>query len=161
VGTYFCQDGKGIVLMMLQAERFWPLFAATVGRGDLLERYPTAAARFEHAAAIRADLVAFFATRPRSDWEDLLRPSECIWGPFQTPADLAGDPQVQANGFLLEAETADGTVTLCANPVQFGGEPPVVRSAACDAGAHTEEVLLEHGCSWDELARWKDAGVIA
>jgi crotonobetainyl-CoA:carnitine CoA-transferase CaiB-like acyl-CoA transferase len=90
-----------------------------------------------------------------------MRSSECIWGPFQSPADLAADPQVQANGYLLDAETADGPVRLCANPVQFDGEPPVVRSPAPDAGAHTEEVLLEHGCSWEELARWKDAGVIS
>jgi len=160
VGTYFCQDGKGLVLMMLQAERFWPLFAATVGRDDLLTRYPTAEARFKAAAAIREELVGFFSTQPRAHWEARLRASECIWGPFQTPAELADDPQVQANGFLLQADTADGPVRLCANPVQFDGQPPAVRSAACDAGAHTEEVLLEHGCSWEDLERWKQAGVI-
>ena len=102
-----------------------------------------------------------FKIIPRAEWEAMLRPSECIWGPYQTPAELADDPQVQANGFLMQAETGDGAVTLCANPVQFAGEPPAVRSAACDAGAHTEEVLLEHGCSWDDIARWKEAGVIA
>jgi crotonobetainyl-CoA:carnitine CoA-transferase CaiB-like acyl-CoA transferase len=68
---------------------------------------------------------------------------------------------VQANGYLLEARTTDGPVRLCANPVQFGGEPPAVRSAAADAGAHTEEVLLEHGCTWEDVARWKEAGVIS
>ena len=161
VGTYFCQDGKGLVLMMLQAERFWPIFTATVGRADIMERYPTAETRFAAASDLRAELVQFFATRPRTEWEAMLRASECIWGPYQTPAELADDPQVQANGFLLRAETGDGAVTLCANPVQFAGEPPVVRSPACDAGAHTEEVLLEHGCSWDDIARWKEAGVIA
>jgi crotonobetainyl-CoA:carnitine CoA-transferase CaiB-like acyl-CoA transferase len=161
VGTYFCEDGKGLVLMMLQAERFWPLFAATVGRRDLLERHPSPEARFRNAGAIREELAAFFATAPRAVWEEKLRASECIWGPFQTPEDLADDPQVRANGYLLEAETSDGPVRLCANPVQFGGEPPVVRSAASDAGAHTEEVLLEHGCTWEEVARWKEAGVIS
>ena len=161
VGTYFCRDGKGLVLMMLQAERFWPIFTTTVGRADIMERYPTAEARFSAASDLRAELAQFFATRPRAEWEEMLRASECIWGPYQTPAELADDPQVQANGFLLQAETGDGEVTLCANPVQFAGEPPVVRSPACDAGAHTEEVLLEHGCSWDDIARWKEAGVIA
>jgi crotonobetainyl-CoA:carnitine CoA-transferase CaiB-like acyl-CoA transferase len=161
VGTYFCADGKGVVLMMLQAERFWPIFVATVGRQDLLERYPSAQARFEHANAIRADLVEFFRTRPRAEWEERLRASECIWGPFQTPADLADDPQVQANGYLIPAETPEGPMRLCANPVQFDGEPPALRSTAPDAGAHTEEVLLEHGCTWEELARWKEAGVIS
>ena len=104
---------------------------------------------------------ALFATEPRSHWEARLRASECIWGPFQTPADLADDPQVQANGYLLAAETGEGPVRLCANPVQFGGEPPAVRLPACDAGAHTEEVLLEHGYGWDDLARWKESGVVS
>jgi crotonobetainyl-CoA:carnitine CoA-transferase CaiB-like acyl-CoA transferase len=161
VGTYFCEDGKGLVLMMLQAERFWPIFTAAVGREDLLVRYPSPEARFKAAPAIREELTAFFKTRPRAHWEARLRPSECIWGPFQSPADLADDPQVQANGFLLDAETPDGPMKLCTNPVQFGGEPPALRSTAPDAGAHTEEVLLEHGCSWDDLARWKASGVIS
>ena len=161
VGTYFCADGKGLVLMMLQAERFWPIFTAAVDRPDFLTRYDSAEARFRAATTIREELAAFFATEPRAHWEERLRASECIWGPFQTPAELADDPQVQANGFLLDAETADGPMKLCANPVQFGGEPPALRSTATDAGVHTEEVLLEHGCSWEELARWKEAGVIS
>ena len=161
VGTYACQDGKGLVLMMLQAERFWPIFAKTVGREDLLERYPTAEARFANAGAIRAELAEHFATRPRPEWEAMLRASECIWGPFQTPAELADDPQVRANGYFLYAPTSDGPVRVCANPVQFAGQPPALRSPAAEAGAHTEEVLLELGCSWDEIGRWKERGIIS
>ena len=161
VGTYFCADGKGLVLMMLQAERFWPTFAATVGRPDLLARYPTPEARRDQAAAIREELAVLFATRPRAAWEDMLRASDCIWGPFQTPLDLPADPQVNANGYLLSSPTADGDVRVCANPVQFGGAAPAVRSPAQDAGAQTEEVLLELGFGWDDIGRWKDAGVIS
>ena len=50
---------------------------------------------------------------------------------------------------------------VCANPVQFGGEAPAVRSPAQDAGAQTEEVLLELDCTWDDIGRWKEAGVIS
>lgn len=161
VGTYYCQDGKGIVLMMLQGERFWPLFAKTVGRADLLERHPTPEARQANRDAITTELRAHFATRPRAEWEQVLRASECIWGPLQTPLDLPDDPQVQANGYLLESPTADGTVRVCANPVQFDGQPPAVRAPAQDAGAQTEEILLELGCSWDDIGRLKDAGVVS
>jgi crotonobetainyl-CoA:carnitine CoA-transferase CaiB-like acyl-CoA transferase len=160
VGTYACQDGRSLVLMMLQSERFWPLFAATLGRSDLLERYPTPEIRREQAAAIRAELAAHFATRPRAHWIGLLAPSECIWGPFQSPLDLPDDPQVAANGYLLDAPTPDGPVRVCANPVQFGGEPPVVDRPAQDAGAQTEEILLELGLGWDDIAALKDRGVI-
>ncbi len=162
VGTHRCADGKLLVLMMLQAERFWPEFAAAVGRPDLLATYPTPEARRDGAAARRAELGRLFVTAPRADWEARLRPSGCIWGPLQAPLDLPDDPQVRANGYLLETPGADGApLRLCASPVQFGGEPPTVRSPACEAGAHTEEVLLELGCGWEEIARLKDAGVVS
>ncbi len=161
VGNYQCADGKWIVLMMLQSERFWPLFAETIGRQDILERHPTPQSRQDNRATIADEIARHFATRPRAEWEAVLRASECIWGPLQSPIDLPDDPQVQANGYLLESPSPDGPVRVCANPVQFDGVPPTVARGAQDAGAQTEEVLLELGCTWEEIGAWKDAGVIA
>jgi crotonobetainyl-CoA:carnitine CoA-transferase CaiB-like acyl-CoA transferase len=161
VGNYRCADGKWLTLMMLQAERFWPLFARTVGREDLLERYPTPEARQSGRQEIADELARHFATRPRAEWAAILRASECIWGPLQSPIELPDDPQVQANGYLLDSPAPDGSVRVCANPVQFGGEPPHVTRPAQDAGAQTEEVLLELGATWEEIGAWKEAGVIA
>ncbi len=161
VGTYYCQDGKPLVLMMLQGERFWPHFADTVGRHDLLERYATAEARQQHREELAAELRAHFATQPRAAWERLLRASDCIWGPLQTPLDLANDPQVEANGYLLDSPSPEGTVRVCANPVQFDGTPPTVRLPAQDTGAQTEEILLALGYGWEDIARLKEAGVVS
>jgi crotonobetainyl-CoA:carnitine CoA-transferase CaiB-like acyl-CoA transferase len=162
VGNYRCADDKWLVLMMLQSERFWPHFAATIERPDLLERWPTPEARRDGRQEIADELTRYFATRPRADWAARLTASECIWGPLQTPLELADDPQVQANGYLLQSPAPDGTtVRVCANPVQFGGAPPTVARGAQDAGAQTEDVLLELGCSWDEIGRLKEAGVVS
>jgi formyl-CoA transferase len=44
--------------------------------------------------------------------------------------------------------------------VKFGATPAHVASAAPELGQHTEEVLLDAGYQWDDIARFKDAGVL-
>src|SRR5947199_383272 len=61
VGNYRCADGKWLVLMMLQAERFWLHFAETIGRPDLLQRWPTAEARQMNRQEIADELGRIFA----------------------------------------------------------------------------------------------------
>src|SRR5882672_117243 len=90
VGNYVCQDGKTIVLR------------------DLLERYPTPAARQEKRQEMAEELTHHFATRSRDEWARILRASECIWAPLQSPLDLPQDPQVEANGYLLESPAPEG-----------------------------------------------------
>ena len=44
-------------------------------------------------------------------------------------------------------------------PIHVGGMPPRVDRAP-NLGEHTEEILLELGYSWDEIANFKDKRVI-
>jgi crotonobetainyl-CoA:carnitine CoA-transferase CaiB-like acyl-CoA transferase len=163
VSTYFSSDGKGIVLMMLQSERFWPIFARAVGREDILAdaRFDTAEKRQREAAAIVELLKTVFATRPRSEWAAMLNASECIWAPLQSPAEIPNDPQVIENQYTLGFEhPAHGQFRVSASPVQFGNQAPEVRRAAAELGADTEQVLLELGYTWEELAALKENAAI-
>lgn len=163
VHTYFAQDGKGIVLMMLQSERFWPIAARTLGCEHLLDdpRFDTAEKRRAESAALTESLKALFATRPRAEWAARLNDSECIWAPLQSPAEIPADPQVIANGYVQEFEhPTHGRFRVTASPVQFGNEAPAIRGAAPELGADTERTLLELGYTWEELAALKDAGAI-
>ena len=45
------------------------------------------------------------------------------------------------------------------SPVQFDGTPNVPRRGP-EHGEHTEEVLLELGLTWDDLAGLKERGVV-
>ena len=70
------------------------------------------------------------------------------------------DPQVIANGYVLEVRRDDGeTFPLVANPVQFDETPPTL-VAAPEHGQHTEEILLELGLDWDQIIAHKEAGAI-
>ncbi len=163
VNTYWSSDGKGVVLMMLQGDRFWPLFCRAVHRDDLLQdpRFNPPEQRQQNGPALVEELKAMFATKARAEWAALLNASECIWAPVQSPKEVTEDPQVTANGYLMNFEHPSfGPFRVAASPIQFGGEPPEVRSAAPDAGAHTEEVLLELGYDWEALGRLKETGVI-
>jgi crotonobetainyl-CoA:carnitine CoA-transferase CaiB-like acyl-CoA transferase len=164
VANYPCADGKVLVLMMLQHDRFWPIFCAAVRRPDLLDdaRFNPDGERARNREALLEELRALFRSEPRAHWAKLLNESECIWGPLQTPLEVVDDPQVAANGYILDVDHPEhGRLRVCASPVQFNGEPPTIRSHAPECGADTEAVLLDLGCSWEDLAAWKQQGVIS
>ena len=52
-----------------------------------------------------------------------------------------------------------GRFALVADPVQFDETPPDLAPSP-EMGQHTEEVLLELGLSWEEIAAHKQAGAI-
>jgi crotonobetainyl-CoA:carnitine CoA-transferase CaiB-like acyl-CoA transferase len=103
-----------------------------------------------------------FAGHPRAHWAERLNASECIWAPVQSPAEVPDDPQVQANDYILSFDhPSHGPFRLAANPVQFDSQAPEVRRAAPELGADTENVLLEIGYTWEEIAALKEAEAIS
>ena len=160
---YRAGDGRWLFLVMPQSAPYWSGFCKAIGRKDL-EKDPsfgTTGGRWRNGAALVAILEEVFARRPRAEWGRLLDEHGCIWGLVQTPGDIDTDPQVWANGFLTTADhPAQGEIKLIASPVRFSTTPASVRSTAPQLGEHTEEVLLEHGYTWEDLTRFKDAGAI-
>ena len=47
------------------------------------------------------------------------------------------------------------------NPMRLSKTPAAIRMAAPEFNQHTEEVLLEVGLTWDQIAKLKEKGVIA
>jgi crotonobetainyl-CoA:carnitine CoA-transferase CaiB-like acyl-CoA transferase len=83
-----------------------------------------------------------------------------VWAPVQAASELYDDPQVQPNGYIVDVERADGvTFPLVANPVAFDEEAYSLR-AAPEHGQHTEELLLEVGCTWEDIGRYKETGAV-
>ena len=162
VGVYRTQDHRFVSLVMLESDRFWPDFCDHLGHPELATdlRFSSAAARFEHRRECRQAIAEIFERASLSEWRTRLETLKGVWAPVQTARELHDDGQVAANGYLPTVEADDGSaVGLVANPVQFDESPPELRRAP-DHGQHTEEVLLELGLSWEELAELKEAGAI-
>jgi crotonobetainyl-CoA:carnitine CoA-transferase CaiB-like acyl-CoA transferase len=163
VNSYRTKDGRWLFLNMLQPDRFWPDLCRRLGRDDLVtdERYANGMARFQNRGECVQELDAIFAQRTLSEWREILADAEGVWAPMQSARELHEDAQARANGYLPEVHRADGShFTLVANPVQFDATSPTLRPAP-DLGQHTEEVLLDLGLTWDDLAKHKEAGAIS
>ena len=162
---YRCQDGKWICLGMVQSDRHWANFCRAVGREDLAtdERCSDMFKRASISRELIAALDETFATRPRDEWLKLLRErGNFAIAPVNTYLDLADDPQVLANEYIVEYEhPAFGSTKTLGLPITLGETPGGIKLPAPKWGQHTEEVLMEMGgLSWEEIVLLKEEEVI-
>jgi crotonobetainyl-CoA:carnitine CoA-transferase CaiB-like acyl-CoA transferase len=162
VGAYRTGDGRHIQLVFLEADRYWAPFCELIGRADLAAdpRFADLRARATHKDACVDELTAEFAKRTFEEWKELLDGLDAPWAPVQAVEELLTDEQVLANDYLGEVSLEGGPTYRLPNvPVQLDGRPAALRRSP-EHGEHTEEILLDLGYSWEQLAELKDAGAI-
>jgi len=160
---YRAKDGKWFHLVMLQPDRYWTRFCEAIGRDDLTRdgRYADVVARVQYSAELIALLDEIFATQTLAHWAEVFDRYELVWGPVQTVAEVIRDPQARAIGAFEKVPHRCGDeIELLRSPVEFGATPATIRRMAPELGKHTEEVLLEHGYTWDDIAGLKGQGAI-
>lgn len=163
VNSYRTRDGRWLFCNMLQPERYWDGFVRALGHPELAGEpaFASALARFENRTAVIARIDEIFRERDFADWAARLTANDCVWAPMQTPAEVARDPQVAANGYLVPGEHPEhGSFHTVASPVQIGGQTVGTSRVAPELGQDTETVLLDAGYGWEELARLKEQGAI-
>lgn len=162
IGYYRTGDGRFLMLMMLQADRWWPDLVERLGDQALADdpRFATAASRFENKAECIACLDKVFATRTLAEWREILADADGVWAPVETPGELLEDPQALANGYIREVQHPGGSpFRMVPSPIQFDEQPPELTRAP-DHGEHTDEVLAELGIGEDELMQLKIDGAV-
>lgn len=162
VGHFPTSDGRFVNLTMLQPGRYWPDLCRHIGREDLIAdaRFDTAEHLMEHATEA-GDLVAdAIASRPYRHWIERFRTLEGQWAPVQSPLEVAADPQVRANGYVVSVVDGDGVGReLVASPVQFD-ERQRDLTRAPQFAEHTDEIVAGLGHDDDELIQLKLDGAI-
>jgi len=162
--TYEGSDGRWFVIGLIPQERWWPQLIRVLGveRWEEDAHFADREARMANMPALIAQFDALFATKPRDHWVDLLSEHHLMAARVQDYDELVEDPQVVANGYIVEIDHPSGRrVKMVNHPVRFGAAPEAgVRGAAPEFGQHTEQVLLEAGLRWEEIAELSEAGVI-
>jgi formyl-CoA transferase len=161
--TYQTKDRRWLFFMMLQTDRFWPAVCKAIEREDLEKdpRFDSHQKRVQNSQSIISILDEVVATKTLSEWAERFERYGLIWEPETTVPEALADPQVPENGWVAEVEHPSGSlVKLLRVPFQFSKTPIGPRSPAPELGQHTEEVLLEMGYDWDQLAQLKEQQVI-
>jgi crotonobetainyl-CoA:carnitine CoA-transferase CaiB-like acyl-CoA transferase len=164
-GNFRTSDGRWINFTMLQAFKYWPEVCRVIGREEFVTdpRFATHEDLTTNAAAAQAIVTEAIASASFDDWRKRLS-SDFVgqWAPVQDTIEVAEDPQVVANGYVLETHTKDGRpFKLATTPVQFNEEPSVPRRAP-EFNEHGDDILSQElGIDWDTIVELKVKGVVA
>ena len=162
---YECADHKWILLGEPQFDRFWGDFCRVTGITD------PALVNVKMAELNKGDgmlrmldvLDKLFATRPRDEWLTIFKEKNAAFAfdSINDVTDVLHDPQVMANNFFVNFEHPyAGKIRYMLSPLEFNKTPAKIKSAAPEYAQHTEEILLEIGYSWEDIANLKDEEVI-
>jgi crotonobetainyl-CoA:carnitine CoA-transferase CaiB-like acyl-CoA transferase len=135
---YKCKDDKWIAIVNLQPDRYWPNVCKALGIEEL-EHDP----KFENLEA------------------EIFKREAVINTPVQTATEVTNDPQAIANNYFVWYDhPVLGRTKMTGWAWDFGDTPCSIRREAPEFGQHTEEVLLEYGYTWEDIAKLKDAEVL-
>ncbi len=137
VGTYPTKDGRYIILLLLQADRFWPDLCEHLDRPDLIDdpRFKDGASRYENRGECIQLLREIFRSRTYEEWVRAPRHAE---GRVGAAADRARTARRSA-GDRQRLLRADRRVER--RGVRVAGESGAVRrDAALGAAAHPTTV---------------------
>ena len=162
VNTYQTSDERWF-LLVAEGEKWWDALAGAVGHPEWAadERFSAQDRRVTHADALTHLLEEAFAAHSFDYWRNALAQARIPFSLVQTVEELAHDPQLRANNFLVPiadgAETPHLTVD---SPVHIEQETKVHPRLAPALGQHTQEVLKELAYDEKTIEELRADGVI-
>jgi crotonobetainyl-CoA:carnitine CoA-transferase CaiB-like acyl-CoA transferase len=160
-GVYKARDGEFMIQAATQSQ--FARLCEVAGAPELLEdeRFKTRAGRYEHRLAFHEEIEKHLVKRDAAEWVRLLTEAGVPAGPIYNVKECFGDEQVQALPLRFPVEQSVlGKMEVLGVGVNLSRTPPGIRSAAPEAGEHTEDILRELGCSPAEVEELRAAGDI-
>jgi crotonobetainyl-CoA:carnitine CoA-transferase CaiB-like acyl-CoA transferase len=158
------QTADGYITAAANSDSEWAGLARTVGHPEWIEdpRFKHPADRIRNAD-VRLDLTAqIIHTKPTAEWLAAFDAAEVPCAPIQSRADLLTDPQVAANGLIVESEHPHAGPMRQPRPAaRFEATPADLRLFAPTLGEHTDAILEEAGVTTAHRAMLRENGVVA
>jgi len=151
------------MMMVHPNQDYWAPFCKAIGKEEWINdpRYDTMEKRDKNSEKMIKELDALFATRTWTEWEVRFKENDLIVSGNHPIPEILEDEQAHVNNFFTDIEhPVMGKARLLNSPVQFSETPAKITGVAPQLGAHTEEVLLEIGYTWEDLEEMKQQKVI-
>lgn len=138
-------------------------FFQVLGRKELIDdaRFQSPLVTPECRRELFDELESTFTARTTAEWERILHDAGLRYAAVRDYLDVARDEGVYENGYLQRVEHPEwGELPMPGCPIRMSATPAQPGALAPELGQHTEEVLLEAGLEWEEIAKLREAGVI-
>jgi crotonobetainyl-CoA:carnitine CoA-transferase CaiB-like acyl-CoA transferase len=159
--TFQTSDGWAVVGGV--GDDRWSAFCAALAMPDLEhdDRFANGLARIQNLDALYALLDDKFLGKTTAEWMALLEAHDMICAPVFDYEDILADEQARANEYVLSVDhPTNGETQVVGFPWKFSATPAAAAPAAPELGAHTEEILLSVGYTWDEITALREGGAI-
>lgn len=159
------ETADGYITAAAVSDKEWQGMARALERPEWLEdqRFSTPAGRVKHAD-VRLEMTAeVLKERGSADWLERLDAEQVPSAPVNRKPDVLTDPQVRANGLIVESDHPHaGHMRQARSAARFEGTPTeLLRQPAPLLGEQTDAILTELGLSAGRLAELRAAGTIA
>ena len=122
---------------------------------------PNTPEAMEYARGLEAEAEKIFRRKSSAEWLETLEQRGIPAGPVRFVEELFDDPQIKANGLVTEVEHKEaGAVKMIGPLAKFRGTPMEAKTPSPALGQHSSEILKELGFSGEDIARWKEAGIL-
>jgi crotonobetainyl-CoA:carnitine CoA-transferase CaiB-like acyl-CoA transferase len=158
VNHYVTRDQQRFLTCCLDPRKDWPNLCRALDHAEWIDdpRFVTPEHRRANSRTLVALIDAVIAEKDMTEWTEIFRRNEVIWGPVPRTQDIPNDAQMQANGVFPEIEPGLRTI---ANPLNIAGVEKVKPGKAPEVGQHTIELLEGLGYSREAIADLLNRGV--
>lgn len=140
-----------------------PAFYKAIGLPELTDdpRFAMPMLTAENRRTLYDVLIETFRKKSTAEWERILNAAGQRYAPVRTYAEVARDEGAFLNGYLQRIDHPEwGETVMIGCPIRLSETPASPGRFAPELGQHTEEILLELGYQWDDIAAFRDADII-
>lgn len=150
VNHYVARDGQRFITCCLDPKKDWPNLCRALGLESLIDdpRFHSPEARRANAPELVSLIDAIVGAQDLSEWIEIFRRHDVIWGPVPVTPQVRDDRQMESNGAFLQIP--DGPKTID-NPIRIDGAARRTPSLAPGVGEHSLEILRSIGFTEDAI----------